>query len=166
MVNSLRNALGDDYAINYPRLASDETRSDFSWPQQMGELINNSQGPLIIVAHSLGASLLLKYLSERTAPKTLLALFLIAPPFWSGEEDWKQRLILNNDFADKLPGRLPVFLYHNFDDEVVPPEQFDRYVQQLPQATVRQNRQGGHQFNNDLTMVARDIRHLMAANQG
>jgi hypothetical protein len=34
------------------------------------------------------------------------------------------------------------------------------YPQKLPQATVREIASGGHQLNNDLTLVAKDIKSL------
>lgn len=34
------------------------------------------------------------------------------------------------------------------------------YAQRLPQATVREIANGGHQLNNDLTIVAKDIKSL------
>ena len=112
------------------------------------------------MAHSLGASLLLKYLSENEIKKKIRAIFLISIPFWRGNEDWKQGLKLHKDFANKLPKSVPIFLYHSKDDEEVPFENLLLYAQKLPQATVREIANGGHQLNNDLTIVARDIKSL------
>jgi len=104
--------------------------------------------------------MLLKYLSENESIKKIVGLFLISTPFWSGEEEWVQPLKLREDFPNKLPKNIPVFLYHCRDDEEVPFEHLSLYAQRLPQATVREIESGGHQVNNDLSVVAKDIKGL------
>lgn len=160
MVDSLKAALGNDYALSYPELPSDENRSDFGWPGEIGKEINKIKRAVILVGHSLGASLILKYLSEEKVSKEISGLFLIAPPFWSGNADWVQGLKLQFDFADKLPRNIPIFFYHCMDDEVVPFGHLAAYIQKLPFATVREIKKGGHLLNNDLKLVAEDIMQL------
>lgn len=160
MAASLTAALGSNYEVNYPQMESDESVSDFGWPQQIDEYINKSEGNIILVGHSLGASTILRYLSETDTRKKISGVFLLAPPFWSGDEDWKKGLILQDGFAGKLPANTPIFLYYCLDDDVVPFDQFSSYRQKMPQATFRQFKKGGHQFNDDLTLVAEDIKQL------
>jgi predicted alpha/beta hydrolase family esterase len=157
MVESLRHALGDAYEVIYPKLQTDESVSDFGWPRQIGKKINEIKGDVILVGHSLGASFLLKYLSEAKVEKKIGGIFLLATPFWAGDEDWKQGLKLQDDFADKLPKKVPIFLYHNMDDEEVPIENLFSYAKILPQAILHKLAKGGHQFNNDLQFLAKDI---------
>src|SRR5690606_10988470 len=92
-----------------------------------------------------------------------IGLFLIAPPYWSGDEDWKQGIKLHDDFADAIPKDIPIFIYQCLDDEEVPFDHFTTYQQHLPWATFREVESGGHQFNNDLTLVAHDIKSLSSA---
>ena len=160
LVASLHAALGETYEVHYPEIPSDETVSDFGWPLQIGKEIADIKGNVILVGHSLGASLLLKYLSENEIKKNIRAIFLISTPFWRGNEDWKQGLKLHKDFASKLPKSVPIFLYHSMDDEEVPFDHLELYSQNLLQATVREIANGGHQLNNDLTIVAKDIKSL------
>lgn len=156
---SLQAALGDTYEVRFPQMPDLDT-SDFEWLPQIGKEIANTSDNVILAGHSLGASLLLKYLSENEIQKEIRAVFLMAPPFWKGNEDWKQGFILHKDFPDKLPQGVPLFLYQCRDDEVVPHEQFLLYKKMLPQATVREIATGGHQFNDDLRIVAKDIKSL------
>ena len=117
-------------------------------------------GEAILVGHSLGASVLLKYVSEETADRPVAGLFLVATPYW-GAEDWEVgEYELHPDFASKLPEDLPVFLYHSRDDEVVPFAHLALYAEKLPRATVREFDGRGHQFDADLSEVARDIEQL------
>lgn len=160
LVDSLRAALGEMHEIRYPQLLSDETRPDFGWPEQIGKEISGTKGEVILTGHSLGASMLLKYLTEHEVTKEITGIFLIAAPFWSGDEDWVQGLKLQEDFPDKLLKDVPVFFYHGRDDEEVPFAHLGLYRQNLPRATVREIPSGGHQLNNDLTIVAKDIKSL------
>lgn len=160
LVISLQNALGNEYEINYPEIHSKETESDYGWTKQIGEKNTGSENNLILVGHSFGASMILKYLSENPIHKKIKGIFLIATPFWSGNEDWMQGLILKDNFADKLPDNVPMFFYHSKDDEEIPFSQFNDYQKKINRATYREIDIGGHQLKNDLTIVAKDIKTL------
>jgi predicted alpha/beta hydrolase family esterase len=159
LVASLQEVLGKAYLVHYPLLL-DESTPDFGRKKQIGKEISAINGEVILAGHSLGASMLLKYLSESQVQKKIAGIFLISTPFWSGDEDWKQGLKLQKNFTDKLPEDVPVFLYHCRDDEEVPFDHLGLYAQNLPQATVREITSGGHQLNNDLSIVAKDIKSL------
>ncbi|SKC83752.1 alpha/beta hydrolase [Ohtaekwangia koreensis] len=159
LVDSLQNIIGDDYTIHYSRLP-DEPVPDFGRINQIDNAISNSADDIILIGHSLGASMLLKYLSENEVKKKISGVFLISTPFWSGDEGWKEALKLKKDFADTLSKDIPIFMYHCSDDEVVPFALFALYKQHLPWATFREIPSGGHQLNNDLTIVAQDIKSL------
>jgi uncharacterized protein len=160
LVASLHKALGKGYEINYPEIKSDESAFDFGWPQQIAKKISEAKNDFILVGHSFGASMILKYLSENSASKKIAGIFLIATPFWNGNDDWVQGLKLQENFADTLPEDIPIFLYHCRDDEEIPFEHLEIYAQKLPKATVRQIASGGHQLNNDLSLVGNDIKSL------
>ena len=160
LVASLRIALGETYKIHYPQMPSEDTLPDFGWIEKIGREISLAKDKIILVGHSLGASMLLKYLSESRIQKIISGIFLIATPFWSGDEDWKQGLKLHKEFAVKIPKSIPIFLYQCKDDEVVPADHLAFYTQNLPQATVRIIKSGGHQLNNDLSLIAADIKSL------
>lgn len=160
LVASLQTTLGKEYNIHYPEIESDESASDFGWTQQIGEKIYDIKSEFILVGHSFGSSMILKYLSENYTNRKIKGLFLIATPFWSGDEDWKQALKLQENFAEKLPAEIPIFFYHCQDDEEIPISHLYHYKQKLTQATFRVLESGGHQLNNDLTVVAHDIKSL------
>ena len=159
---SLRNELGAAYKVHFPKMSQDEKESFFGsqWPKQIGIEISSIKGEVILVGHSLGASMLLKYLSETKIKKQIAGVFLAAPPFWSGNEDWVQPLKLQKDFSDKLPKDIPIYFYRCRDDDVVPYDHFTIYKQNIPWAVFREVATGGHQFNDDLTIIAKDIRQL------
>ena len=162
LVASLRKTLSTAYKVHYPKMLPDESEPDFGarWLEQIGKAISSVTGEVILAGHSLGASMLLKYISENKINKDIAGIFLVAPPHWSGNEDWVQPLKLEEGFADKLPKGVPIFFYQCKDDEVVPFDHLTFYKQNLPWAIFREISYGGHQLNNDLTPVANDIKSL------
>ncbi len=160
LVISLHTALGIEYEIDYPEIQSAESEPDFGWLQQIHELLSETEDDVILAGHSLGASMLLKYLSESVVDKKIAGVFLLATPFWNGHEEWKQGLKLQANFADKLPHEISLFFYHCRDDEEVPFSHLSHYKQKLTRATFREIEKGGHQFNSALHVVASDIKTL------
>jgi len=159
MVASLKKALGKEYEVSYPEMPSDDT-PDFGWGKQIGKEISLLSDGAILVAHSLGASTLIKYLSENKISKKLAGIFLMSTPFWSGDEDWVQGLKLQTGFEKNLPKNIPTFFYQCRDDEETPMEHFVVYREKLPWASFREIESGGHQLDNDLGPVAKDIKDL------
>jgi uncharacterized protein len=159
LVASLREALGNAYTVHYPLLPN-ESSPDFGRRKQIDKEISLIKGEIILVGHSLGASMLLKYLSENEVTRKIAGIFLISTPYWSGQEDWQQGLKLHEDFPDKLPKNVPIFLYHCRDDEEVPFDHLSQYAHKLLRATIREIGSGGHQLNNNLSLVAKDIKSL------
>jgi predicted alpha/beta hydrolase family esterase len=154
---SLRCVLGTSYDVRCPKMP-DEDRPEYgAWKSRISEELAALDGEAVLVGHSLGASILLKYLSEGRTEDPVAGVFLVAPPYW-GVEDWEvDEYVLREDFASRLPEGLPVFFYHSRDDESVPFWHLALYAREVPHATVREFDGRGHQFDDDLSEVARDI---------
>ena len=106
--------------------------------------------------------MLLKYLSENQFNAGMKHLFLIATPFWSGNEEWKQGLKLKAKFAENLPESLVFHFYHCKDDEEVSFSHLEEYRKRLPSATFREIETGGHQLQNKVHLIAEEIIRLNA----
>ncbi len=155
---SLRNALGSGYDVRSPKMPNEGSPEVEAWKDRISEELAAMDGEVVLVGHSVGAFVLLEYLSEEAVEGPFAGLFLIAAPHvgtggWEIEED-----AIREDFASKLPEGLPMFFYHSRDDEVVPFEHLALYEANLPRATFREFDGRGHQFGDDLSEVARDIR--------
>ena len=160
LANSLQRTLGSDYDMRYPRMPDEDNAPYEEWKQQVETEMATMSGPVLLVGHSVGASILAKCLIDSEVDKPVAGIFLISTPFWGGDGWWYegyQKLELPSDFAAKLPPGALVFLYHSQDDEIAPFSHLALYARILPKATVREIASGGHQFNNDLTMIAKDI---------
>ncbi len=163
LATSLRHSLGSEYEVHYPAMLNEEDASFEQWRQQIENELAAMPEPIILVGHSVGASVVIKYVSEQKVKKSLAGIFLIACPFWGGEgwryDGW-ETLALPEGFATRFPKDTPIVLYHCRDDEVVPFEHLALYAEILPQAHVHELDHGGHQLNNDLSVVAKDIKSL------
>jgi pimeloyl-ACP methyl ester carboxylesterase len=159
LVASLKLKLGSGYSVHYPLLPNDGT-PDFGRRKQISYAISAANDNVILVGHSLGASMLLACLAEIKIRKKIAGIFLLATPFWSGNEDWVEAFKLQPNFAKRLDQKTPLYFYHCRDDEEVPFGHLTIYKQHLPWASFREISVGGHQFNNDLTIVANDIKSI------
>jgi predicted alpha/beta hydrolase family esterase len=161
LAESLQRELGTNYLVRYPQMINEDSPEYFDWePQITGEIASLS-GNLILVGHSVGGSVLLKYVMENRDRLSVAGLFMIATPFWGADEFWKwDEVLLPDDVEGKLNG-LPVFIYHNRHDEVVPFNHLQLYAAKLPNAFIREVQHRGHQLDNNLSAVATDIKQLV-----
>ncbi len=162
LVDSLRHTLGSEYEIRYPAMPDEENAPYELWRQQIeAELAGTER--IILVGHSVGASILVKYLDDTMAQKPIAGIFLLAAPYWGGD-GWRyegyEKLELSSNIATRIPQSTPIYLYHSRDDEVVPFAHLALYAQKLPQAIRHELNQGGHQLSNDLIMIASDIKNI------
>jgi uncharacterized protein len=162
---SLTKALGTDYEVHYPKMVDEENAPYKQWTQQIEQELAAMQGPVTLVGHSVGASVIIKWISETEVQQPIAGIFLMATPFWGGK-GWRyegyEELALPEEPAAKLPAGISIFLYHCRDDETVPFDHLALYAQVFPQATIRELDAGGHQLNNNLSEVARDIKTIHA----
>jgi predicted alpha/beta hydrolase family esterase len=161
LATSLQTALGDEYQVHYPRMPNEADPEMQAWKARIATELAALDGPLVLVGHSAGAAALLKYLSEEPVEAPIAGLFLLASPSWDNEHWNFADLRLPPDSAAKL-SRIPrIFFYHSRDDDVVPFAHLALHAARFPRATIRAFDGRGHQFGNDLSDVAKDIRDIM-----
>ena len=160
---SLQAGLGAAYDERYLEMPDVDRPEYEAWKNWITKELAALDGVVILVGHSLGASVLLKCLSEEKMEKPVAGIFLIASPYW-GAEGWEvSEYALREDFPSKLPEELPVFFYHSRDDEVVPFAHLALYKAKLPRAAIHEFDGRGHQFDDDLSEVARNIQEIVSA---
>jgi hypothetical protein len=126
--------------------------------EQLAELGDN----VILVGHSVGASIVLWSLAENRPKEELAGVFLIAPPF-VGESGWQiEGFTPPGDIGAAVPN-VPIYIYHGREDEIVPFAHVDLYASALRRACIRRLHGRNHQLNDDLSEVASDIRSLNAS---
>jgi hypothetical protein len=157
LVASLREALGPRYRVRYPRMPGESDPDYSAWKARIARELSGL-GTAILVGHSIGASVIAKFLTEKAPRPDVAGIFLIATPFWHDHEVWRWADVeLPPDASSRFPVGIPIYLYHGQDDEVVPSSHLDMYAGLLPHAVVRRLPGRNHQLNDDLSEVARDI---------
>ncbi|MBB4214082.1 hypothetical protein FHT79_001237 [Rhizobium sp. BK212] len=158
LVASLERELGGNYVVRYPRMPGEDNPSFSAWKAALMREFALLEDGVMLVGHSFGGTILMHALAEQPLTPRLGGLFLIAAPF-IGEGGWPSDDIGRaEDFSGSLPPGLPVHLYHGIDDDEVPTAHVHLYAKAIPHAVVRTLEGRDHQFNDDMSEVARDIR--------
>jgi len=158
LVESLRQALGGEYEVRYPRMPDEADPSYAQWSTAIRRQIGALDDGAVAVGHSVGAAILLGTLAEQSPEKELGAIVVIAAPF-VGHGGWiSDEFELTSDLGAKLPPGARVEVFHGLRDATAPPSHADLYALAIPQARVHQLPGRDHQLNDDLTEVAAAIR--------
>ena len=159
LVASLRRELGQEYEIHYPRMPREAEPSYALWKTALEKSLSTLRDGAILIGHSVGGTILVKVLTEQSAPK-FGAFFFIAAPFvgvggWSADD-----LQLPPDLDARLSQGVPTHFYHGLEDAVAPPSHVELYARAVPQARVHRLPGRDHQLNDDLKEVAAAILSL------
>lgn len=159
MAGSLKAALGHNYDVLFPQMPRANNPVYREWADVLAGAMRLFEGDVYLAGHSLGGSVILKYLSENRVERLVSGVFVLAAPYW-GVPDWEiADYTLRDDFPVHLPD-VPLYFYHARDDDVVPVEHLALYGEKLPQAIMRVVTEGGHDFAQGLSPVAEDIARL------
>lgn len=163
LVHWLRTTLGPDFEVDYSTISNPAAPTYSAWKSLFDQAFPELPAGSFLVGHSLGGSMLLKYLSESRPGTAPGGLFLIASPFW-GAKDWDvEEFKLVEDFGARLPEIPNVYLYHSLDDPIVPFDHSSLYVSALSHATMRRIQGDEHAFGRGLTELTEDIQNIVNA---
>lgn len=157
LVQQLRKDLGPSYHVRFPVIEDPEAPDYNMWKTMLDAEMQHTQQALILVGHSLGGSMLVKYLSEEKILSPLTSLHLVAAPMW-GEPDWEMKeFMLKKNFSIHLPPLKKVFLYHSIKDKIVPFSHLALYKAAFPQAQTRELQGSDHVFDKGLKELTEDL---------
>lgn len=160
LADDLQRQLGNGYVVRYPRMPGEADPHYAAWKSALLGELKAMGDAAILVGHSVGAMILLHALAEHAPAPHIEGVFLLAAPF-IGEDGWpSDEIEPRTAFLERLGPELPVFVYHARQDEIVPFQHASLYAKAIPQAVLRVVEGGDHQFGNDMSAVARDIRSL------
>ena len=153
----LTEKLGDRYELLHPAMPHPENPDYDPWKLQLDTEFGNLHGDVLLIGHSLGGSVLLKYLATNKTDFTVKGLFLCAVPFW-GMDGWDyEPFTLAPDFAQNLPSTGEVHIYHSKDDPQVTFNHALRYEKDIPHATLHPIDGDSHVFENGIDQLVSDI---------
>ena len=163
LVAALRTGLGADTHLAAPIMPKPDEPDAAAWEAALGEHLREQQTPLVLVGHSLGGSVVFKYLADHGIPSGLAGVVSIAAPFW-GMQDWEREWRLPEGFEARLSDLPRVALYHSRDDDEIPVSHVDRYAEAMPRASVHKVHGHGHLFDDgDVTDIVADIARAFSA---
>ena len=155
----LARELSTGYGVLAPEMPDADNPHYQPWRDRIAQELEVIDKEVILVGHSFGGSVLLKYLAEGSYQKPVRGLFLVSVPNW-GPDGWAY-----DEYAapDDVGSRLPpsrIFLYHSRDDPEVPFAHLGYYQKHLPAATVRPIDGSDHSFVDGLPTLVEDIKCL------
>ena len=119
LADSLKRALGPKYDVRFPQMPDESDPNVASWKEKLATESSRIPGKAILVGHSIGGSILLRYLS------------------WD-EDRWNlDDLKLPRDIAERLALVPRIFFYHCRDDDFVPFTHLALHAARIPRAVAR-----------------------------
>jgi predicted alpha/beta hydrolase family esterase len=156
----LRECLEPEFTMVTPAMPDPENPHYKPWKRAFEKALRECEGETAVIGHSLGASVALKYLSEKPPLKAVSALFLVGAVYW-GLKDWKvDEYTFERNFHHHLRYIPNIFFYHSKNDAVVPISHLRRFAAALPGATIREFEHDGHLFGKGIPQLVADIKAL------
>jgi predicted alpha/beta hydrolase family esterase len=113
-----------------------------------------------LIGHSLGGSVIVKYLSEGLCQMPIAGLFLVGAPYW-GTRGWSMdEFMFERGFQSKLSDIGKIFIYHSRHDKWVPYSHAQSYARALRGSVFRSVSGDEHEFNTGLPILTNDIQNL------
>ncbi len=152
----LPQIFSSEFNIFSPQFPSPKNPSYDEWKILLTKYLAKLKGEVYLVAHSLGGSFLLKYLSEEVVTQKITGIYLVSSPFstvkgFEAPKDFSVIKRIEN-----------IFLYHCLDDVEVPFAHALIYQEKL-QGRLRTFNNRGHYFKRaDFPEIIQDIKDSLA----
>jgi predicted alpha/beta hydrolase family esterase len=154
LVHSLQDALKESVEIRYPRMPGEDDPSYGLWKPVLEQEIRALPSGAVLVGHSVGGTVLIRFLTEQAPPPAPSGIVIIAAPFL-GDGGWSiDGETFPPDLGERLPKDVPIHFYHGLADESVPPSHVECYARAVPYGHVHCLPGRNHQLNDDLSEVA------------
>jgi predicted alpha/beta hydrolase family esterase len=160
IVEGLKANLGDGYAILLPPIKDADNPTYSNWEDALITNLNLLSGKVILLGHSLGASVILKHFSREPVPEKIIGMILFGAPFWKDQTWDVSEYEIEEDLAVNLSKLANIYFYYSMDDEVVPYNQFQSYLKLIPKAHWRVLSGIDHSYHGAIPEMVADIREL------
>lgn len=147
LADSLGAAAGAE--VDMPLLPEDDMSYE-GWARPVRAALARTDEGDLVVAHSFGASVLLRVLGEGVAVPS--GPVLLAMPDWT-PEGWD---VADYAYLGPEPA-VPLSLHHCRDDEVVPHAHLELHAARLPSARTTLHPRGGHQFDGLADVIGQEL---------
>jgi predicted alpha/beta hydrolase family esterase len=131
-----------------------------AWKMALQSTLPVGGHKVALIGHSLGGSVIVKYLSEGLCQMPIAGLFLVGAPYW-GTRGWTMdEFMFERGFQSKLPDIDKIFIYHSRYDKWVPYSHAQSYAKTLPGSILRNVSGSEHEFSAGLPVLVDDIQSL------
>jgi predicted alpha/beta hydrolase family esterase len=160
IVGALRNKLGDEFNILYPHMPEADSPTYKTWDEVLTKNLNSLSGKVILLGHSLGASIILKHFSREPVPDKVIGMILLGAPYWK-DQNWDvSEYVIEDNFVANLGKLGNIYFYYSLDDEVVPYSHLESYQILLPKANWRIISGVDHSYHGAINGMVKDIQEL------
>jgi len=139
-VEYLDKELGKKFEFIRPRMPLQDYATYEDWTLYFKRYIPHLRNDVILIGQSLGGIFLAKYLSENKFPNTVLATYLVCPPFNNtnigGGEELVGGFKLKADLALLEKNSKDLTLMFSKDDPIVPVSHAEKYRKKLKNAKI------------------------------
>ncbi|WP_185960059.1 alpha/beta hydrolase [Planococcus soli] len=161
LLRYLEDELGSGFQVIAPKMPNPEDPQYATWKVKLKEEIAALDDGAVLVGHSIGGSALFKFLSEEELGKSFAKVITIAAPFWGINSDWElENFTLAENFVSRSSLLPDVVLFHSIGDDIVPFNHMGKYMENIPNATVRQLTGSDHVFQDGLEELVEEIRKV------
>ena len=160
IVDALRIQLGDGFTIIYPPMPDADHPSYLAWEAVLTTNLKSLSGKVILLGHSLGASIILKHFSMEPVPDKVIGMILFGVPYWKNQNWDVSEYVIEDDFVANLSTLDNIYFYHSMDDEVIPNHHFEAYRKLIPKGHWRVLSGMDHSYHGAIPNMIKDIREL------
>lgn len=132
---TLSEALGDEYEVFLPQMPNKMNAKYLEWEIWFEKYLPFLKDGVILIGHSLGASFLLRYLSQKNLSIKVGGLYLIAAPYFEKDQEEGGDFCFDEVHLPLIAQKVAkIVLIHSKDDVVVPFTHFEKLMSGFPNA--------------------------------
>lgn len=165
LLQYLKQQLDAEFQVIAPKMPHPEDPHYLPWKHVLKKEIESLNDGAIVVTHSLGGSVLFKFLSEQAPRKSFAKIIAVAAPYWEINSQWAvEEFLLEKDFGSHIEPLPEVVLFHSAGDPIVPFSHSQKYSEKLSNATLRKLPGNDHLFPNGISGLVSEIRKTESGN--
>lgn len=159
LLQYLEEQLESDFQVIAPKMPDPDDPHYLPWKDVLKKEIEALDDGAILAGHSIGGSVLFKFLSEEPPEKPFAKVITIAAPFWGINSQWTiEDFMLEENFGSHHSQLPEVVLFHSIGDAIVPFNHSEKYLEKLPEAVLKELSGSDHLFMEGLKELAEEIR--------
>ncbi|WP_042221180.1 alpha/beta hydrolase [Oceanobacillus manasiensis] len=161
LIDYLKKECINSHSVIHPTMPTPMDPFYAEWKEEIRRTLDLMEGEVTLIGHSLGGSVLLKYLAEERVNIPINKLISIATPYWGINGEWQRKdFILTPNFSENLSKIPKIIFFHSKLDPIVPLEHMHRFTEHIHQAIVHELEGDAHLFTDGLPELVEVLREV------